>query len=44
MKETSFHVLQIDRKNNSIVYKHKFEEFRDFALHVFYLSNIPSWE
>ncbi len=44
MKETSFHVLQIDRKNNSILHKHKFEEFRDFALHVFYLSNIPSWE
>ena len=32
------------RKNNTILYKHKFEEFRDFALHVFYLSDIPNWE
>ena len=44
IKETSFHVLQIDRKNNSILYKHKFEEFRDFALHVFNLADIPSWD
>ena len=44
IKETSFHVLQIDRKNNSILYKHKCEEFRDFALHVFNLADMPSWD
>ena len=44
IKETSFHVLKIDRENNSILYKHKFEEFRDFALHIFYLSDISNWE
>ena len=40
ISEGGFHVLEVDKKNNKIYYRHKFKDFRDFALQVYNLDDI----
>ncbi len=40
ISEGGFHVLEIDKENNKIYYRHIFKDFRDFALQVYSLSEI----
>ena len=40
ISEGGFHVLQLDKQEGKIYYKHKFEDFRDFALQVYSLADI----
>ena len=38
--EGGFNVLEVDKQNNKIYYRHLFKDFRDFALQVYNLSDI----
>lgn len=40
ISEGGFHVLEVDKQNNKIYYRHLFKDFRDFALQVYNLSDI----
>ena len=40
IREGGFHVLEVDKENNKIYYRHLFREFRDFALQVYSLADI----
>ena len=40
ISEGGFHVLEVDKENNKIYYRHLFKDFRDFALQVYNLSDI----
>ena len=40
ISEGGFHVLEVDKEENKIYYRHMFKDFRDFALQVYELADI----